>query len=97
MSSHTNEHHVSHKKEYFAVFVVLAVLTLIELFIPGLENVSKMIKGTALTGLAVAKAFVVAWFYMHLKEETRWLWFVAAIPISAAIYALVVILESMFR
>lgn len=95
--SQASEHHVSHKKEYFAVFVILAVLTLIELFIPGLENVSKFVKGTALTGLAIAKAFVVAWFYMHLKEETRWLKFVAAIPISAGIYAVVVILESMFR
>ncbi len=95
--SQAGEHHVSHKKEYFAVFVILAVLTIIELFIPGLKNVSTFMKGTALTGLAVAKAFVVAWFYMHLKEETAWLKFIAAIPISAAVYALVLILESMYR
>ena len=41
-----------------------------------------------------AKAFVVAYWYMHLKEENKWLKFIAAIPISAFIYAVVVILES---
>lgn len=89
--------HVSHKKLYFGVFLALAVLTIIELFIPGLENVSRMNKGISLTVLALGKAFLVAYFFMHLNEETRWLKIIAAIPISAGLYATVVVLESLFR
>lgn len=88
--------HKSHTKEYIIIFFVLGILTVIELFIPDLDA-TKLAKGSALTFLAVAKAAVVAYFYMHLKEETKWLKFIAAIPISAAIYALVVVLESLYR
>jgi cytochrome c oxidase subunit 4 len=34
---------------------------------------------------------------MHLKEEKAWLKVIAAVPISAAIFAIVIILESQFR
>ena len=89
--------HHSHKKLYILIFVALTVLTALELVIPGLENVTKFMKGTALTALAFGKAFLVAYFYMHLNEEKAWLKFIAAIPMSAGLYAGVVILESMFR
>lgn len=88
--------HKSHRAGYFKVFGVLTVLTAVELVIPDLDA-SKMAKFTSLSGLALAKAAVVAWFYMHLNEEKKWLRFIALIPISAFIYALVVVLESMFR
>lgn len=89
--------HHSHKKLYFGVFIALTVLTALELLIPGLDGVSKAIKASSLVGLALGKAFLVAYFYMHLNEETAWLKFIAAIPCSAGLYAAVVILESMFR
>ncbi len=89
--------HKSHKKEYFAVFILLTILTIIEIYIPEAESLSKIAKGSALTFLAIGKACTVAYFYMHLKEETRWLKFIAAIPVSAGIYAVVVILESIYR
>lgn len=89
--------HKSHMKEYLFIFGLLALLTVLELFIPGLENTSKMAKGVGLTVLAIGKAFLVAYFFMHLKEEKGWLKFIAAIPISAALYAIVVILESLAR
>lgn len=89
--------HKSHTKEYLFIFGLLALLTVLELFIPGMENTSKLIKGSALTVLAIGKAFLVAYFFMHLKEEKSWMKFVAAIPISAAIYAVVVVLESLAR
>lgn len=88
--------HKSHKMEYFKVFLVLTVLTIVELVVPGLK-ISKFAKGSALTVLALGKAAVVAWSYMHLKEETKWTRAIALIPISAFIYALVVILESLYR
>ena len=62
----------SHFKEYMFVFVLLAVFTVIELFIPGMEA-STHVKGAILTALASIKAFAVAYYYMHLKEEKRWL------------------------
>ena len=89
--------HKSHTKEYLIVFAVLGILTLLELAIPGLKNTAYALKAVSLVGLAIAKAFVVAFFYMHLKDETAWLKFIAAIPMSAALFAIVVILESMYR
>lgn len=94
MSGH--EAHVSHKKFYIIIFVALTALTVVELFIPGLP-LSTFKKGTLLSAMAIIKAFMVAYWYMHLNEEKAWLKFIAAIPISAAIYATVVILESLYR
>ena len=87
----------NHKKEYFIVFAGLAILTVLELIVPALKNVTYFFKASSLTLLAVGKAFLVGYFYMHLKSETRWLQFIALIPISAAVYALVVCLESVYR
>ena len=92
----SGETHKSHIKEYLIIFVVLAVLTALELMVPEL-NTAYSLKASALVLLAIAKAFVVAWWYMHLNEEKKWLWFIAAIPISAAVYTVVLILESMYR
>ena len=88
--------HKSHTVEYVIVFVVLTVLTALELMIPGLNTEYKL-KAIGLVGLALGKAFVVAYFYMHLKEEKAWLKFIAAIPISAGIFAVALILESYYR
>ena len=88
--------HKSHFKEYLAVFFLLAFFTFIELFVPDMDATT-MVKGAILTFIATIKAFAVAYWYMHLKEETKWLKFIAAIPISAGCYALMVILESMYR
>lgn len=88
--------HVSHRREYFKVFLVLTALTIIELIIPNM-TLSKFAKGSSLTGLALGKAAIVGWSYMHLKDETKWMRFVALIPISAFFYALFVVLESMYR
>ena len=89
-------HHKSHTVEYVVVFFVLAILTGLELMIPDLNTEYKY-KAIGLVGLAVSKAFVVAYFYMHLKEERAWLKIIAAVPISAAVYAAALILESVYR
>lgn len=95
MSEHKHEHK-SHTKEYVIVFFVLTFLTLLELAIPGL-NTAYHYKAIGLVGLAMGKACIVAYFYMHLKEETRWMTLIACIPLSAAFYAAALILESMYR
>jgi cytochrome c oxidase subunit 4 len=95
MSEH-NHVHKSHTKEYIIIFFILAFLTGLELAIPGLQVAYKL-KAIGLVGLALGKAFIVAYFYMHLKEERGWLKFIAAIPISAALFAIVLIIESVYR
>jgi cytochrome c oxidase subunit 4 len=96
--SHGHEHeHKSHKKEYYIIFVILAVLTAIEIWVAEVHGLSKFGKGSSLTFLAVGKAFIVAYFYMHLKEETKWMKFIAAIPIMAGVYATVLCLEATFK
>ncbi|MES2526919.1 MAG: cytochrome C oxidase subunit IV family protein [Bdellovibrionota bacterium] len=88
--------HANHRKEYYKVFFMLTALTIIELIIPNM-TLTKMAKGSSLTFLALGKAGIVGWSYMHLKDETKWMRFVALIPISAFFYALFVVLESMYR
>ncbi len=89
-------HHTSHRAIYFKIFFVLTGLTIVELIVPAMK-ISHFAKATSLTGLALGKAVIVAWWYMHLKEETRWLKFIAMIPISAFLYAVMIILESLYR
>ncbi len=88
--------HKSHKVEYIVIFFILGFLTILELMIPGLDT-KYAYKATGLVGLAFGKAFIVAFFYMHLKEEKGWLRFIAAIPLVACVYAVGLILESTFR
>ncbi len=91
------EIHKSHTKEYIIIFFVLGILTAIELVIPSLKNVDYFYRASSLCLLAVAKAFVVGYYYMHLKDESRWTKFLAIIPVSAVFYAAVVILDSVYR
>lgn len=95
--SHEAHEHKSHKKEYLIIFVILAVLTAIEIWVAEIPGISKMGKGSSLTFLAVGKAFIVAYYYMHLKEETKWLKFIAAVPIMAGVYATVLCLEAIYK
>jgi cytochrome c oxidase subunit 4 len=94
-SNETVKHH-SHRAEYFKIFVVLTVLTIVELVVPALD-ISYALKAISLTLLALGKACVVAYSYMHLKEETKWLKAIAMVPISAFIFAVVLILDSLYR
>lgn len=100
MSDHShaeNTPHKSHKKEYMMIFVMLGVLTVLEIWAAEIDALSKFSKGVILTVLAIAKAFLVAFYYMHLKEETKWTRFIAAIPILAAVFATVLCLEAIYK
>jgi cytochrome c oxidase subunit 4 len=96
MSADTQVYH-SHAKKYWLVFVLLTVLTIAELIAAESAAFSYSMKAISLTVLAIGKAVAVAYWYMHLDEEKGWLRFIAAIPISAAIYAAALILESVYR
>jgi len=76
MASEAHEHitdtsnvHID-RKEYWTIFFVLFVLTVLEVgivFVPGIGKVALV---TALTGLAIVKAGLVGWFFMHLSHDT---------------------------
>jgi caa(3)-type oxidase subunit IV len=76
MASETHPHitdtsnvHIN-RKEYWTIFFVLFLLTVLEVgvvFIPGLGNGPML---AALGGLAVVKACMVGWFFMHLSHDT---------------------------
>ena len=86
----------SHRKLYLWIWLVLAVLTALEI-----AAATVLRHGTgrwsALVVLAVAKAACVALWYMHLKYETKWLKFIAVLPATAAVYAVILMLEVVAR
>jgi cytochrome c oxidase subunit 4 len=69
---------------YIAVFIGLAVLTGIELFVAFLPW-SQMTKILILIGLAVWKAVMVALYYMHLRFEPQRLRWLAVAPLPLAV------------
>ena len=85
------------RKEYWVIFVVLTVLTLLEVGIV-YTSLSWGVMVSALIGLAVTKAAIVGLFYMHLKHETKILRLTVAIPMGApAFYAVVLIVDAQWR
>lgn len=86
----------SHKKLYFVVFILLAVFTAIELAVPEMQ-ISYGLKASALSVLALIKALLVYYFFMHLSDETKWIKFIASLPIFAFLYAAMVVIESIAR
>jgi cytochrome c oxidase subunit 4 len=85
------------RKQIWIIWVWLLVLTVLEVGIVYVD----MPKGLLISGLcamAMAKAGIVALFYMHLKYETKMLQWTVAIPMALpAFYALVLIAEAMWR
>jgi cytochrome c oxidase subunit IV len=74
-------HAVEHAEpNYIAIFIYLAILTGVELFVYaiGLPEVAKV---GLLIALAFAKAVLVAMYFMHLAIERRALAIIAIIPI----------------
>jgi cytochrome c oxidase subunit 4 len=84
------------KKEYIIIMFVLAALTLIE--VGWAKWFTGMAKNGGLVLMAIAKAMIVALFYMHLKSETRSLKLVIGIPLLFPfLYAVVLMAESVAR
>lgn len=73
--THDQEMHVESHAPYVRVFLVLAVLTAIEYFY---ARIFKDSAATLVMGLmfwAVVKAGLVGWYFMHLKFEGRWVYY----------------------
>jgi cytochrome c oxidase subunit 4 len=80
---------------YMAIFWWLAVLTVVEIGVVFLPF-SKFINGTMLCALALAKATMVAMYFMHLKFETKTLGWIAVTPLAIATLLLFVIMPDGF-
>ena len=72
---------VEHEEpNYIAIWIYLAVLTVLELIV-AYAPIPKALMVGLLVGLAWAKAVLVAMYFMHLRFERRGLMIIALIPI----------------
>ena len=86
------------RKQYWVIFVVLAVLTALEVGVVYVPGISKASLITALILLAVVKAAIVAFYYMHLNHDTVIMKWSIALPLSMpAVYAVVLIGDAAWR
>lgn len=96
--AHAVKHYAPNRKEYLVIFVVLFVLTVLEVAVAQVPGISKTLLGLALVSMAITKAAFVGLYYMHLKHETNVLKLTVAIPLATpAVYALVLIAEAAWR
>jgi cytochrome c oxidase subunit IV len=70
---------------YTVVFLALGILTIIEVLIGGIEGAFRV---PLLLGFAVVKAYLVVYYYMHLKTDSRVFAAVLAVPVFVAIVSL---------
>lgn len=100
MTEHDSSHtaaaaapHADHRRDYFRIFWVLLVLTIVEVAISYVK-VDKKLVSTAMIALALSKAACVGLFYMHLRYEKRSLLYLAFLPLPlAGFYAAYLMLD----
>ena len=68
------ERHIESHAPYLKVFFGLAVLTLIEYFYARIFKDYFTLLILGLLALAIIKAAMVGWFFMHLKFEGKWIY-----------------------
>ena len=97
-AEHITAAHAAHRVQYLTTFIVLGALTLVELGVSRTQGIARTAVVVALVTLAVAKAALIALFYMHLRYETRVLRVTVFAPLLApALYGLVLIAEAAWR
>ena len=72
-----------HRRDYFRIFWVLLVLTIVEVGVSYLK-IDKRITSVVMIALALSKAAFVGLYYMHLKYEKRSLMWLAFLPLPLA-------------
>jgi cytochrome c oxidase subunit 4 len=80
---------------YIAVWIWLAALTVVEIWIAN-AGLHRMLVLAGLVGLAIAKAALVAMYFMHLRFETRTLGMIAVTPLAIATLLVFVLLPDGF-
>jgi caa(3)-type oxidase subunit IV len=90
MASTAHSHH-----NYIKIFVILSVLTVIEIGITFL-GLPKMLLASLLIILAVWKAALVAMHFMHLKMEKMTLSLVAIVPFILCVFLILMLLPDIY-
>lgn len=86
--TYDQQQHVESHAPYLKVFFALLVLTLLEYGYASFLNLSFLTLVLGLMCMAVIKASLVAWYFMHLKFEGNWV-YIMLVP--AGILMLVVL------
>ncbi|MBO2543933.1 cytochrome C oxidase subunit IV family protein [Salegentibacter agarivorans] len=79
MAHGTAHHHESNTKKIWTVFVILSIVTLIEVvlgifkpeFLTGTSFLSMSLLNWIFIILTIYKAYYIAWSFMHLEGETK--------------------------
>jgi len=87
MALHTDEEILQEERRYFRIFLLLAVLTMLEIGVIKLP-IPHFTIVAALVLLAVIKAVLVAAFYMHLSTEKTTLKWIAVTPMILCVFLL---------
>jgi caa(3)-type oxidase subunit IV len=91
--------HDSHTGTYITIFLVLAFLTIVEVYVPEVYSSewNRHTKMLLLVILAVSKAALVCMFFMHLKWEKPWLKWIALMPAYMGVATVILMLETVYR
>lgn len=73
--THEQEMHVESHAPYLKVFAALAVFTAVEYWYAHIskDNFTSLVVGLMI--MAIIKAGLVGWYFMHLKFEGRWVYY----------------------
>jgi len=74
-----------HKINYFLIFGILVVLTIVTVGVAFLNIQQEWIKVLLALTIASIKASFVALFFMHLKFEGKLIYFILAVPLTFTI------------
>ena len=87
--------HEAHHVNYMAIFWWLLALTILEV-IAGVPTAGpaypQLLKGGLLVIMAVAKAALVAMYFMHLRFEKLALAFIAMVPLVLCVFIVLMVM-----
>ena len=87
------------KSTFITIWLILAFLTVVEVAVPQVYDApwNHNTKMLLLVVLAVSKALLVAFYFMHLKWEKPWLRRIALMPAYMGVFAVLLMVEEAFR
>src|SRR5262245_19661612 len=89
MSTHTAEELAQEHRRYLMIWIVLGVLTALEIGVTRPElGIPHTLVVAALVLMAVVKAALVAMYYMHLSNEKTTLRWIAVTPMILCVFLL---------
>jgi cytochrome c oxidase subunit IV len=84
-------------KKYIKVAATLTVITVVELTVVILHFLPGWLITCLVVALSLSKAYLVAWYFMHLNHERIWTRLVALLPLGMVVYAGVLLADQKAR